>query len=195
MNITHAWRWGERALVVLGAGCLLWVAAAEYQTARYRRSMEQVLAPLAAASHPAAATPDTPRRLEGLLEIPRLHAIEAMAEGDDDETLAVAVGHLPDTAMPWEKGNTALAGHRDTLFRALRQIENGDAIVLHTVRGEFRYHVTRTMIIDPADIWVLGPTPSPQLTLVTCYPFTFIGHAPHRFIVVAIPDGEDHDRQ
>jgi len=194
MNITRAWRWAERALVVLGAGCLLSVAAAEYQTARYRHSMEQVVMPLAAASRPTRAKPDAPRMLEGLLEIPRLHAIEAMAEGDDDETLAVAVGHLPDTALPWENGNTALAGHRDTLFRALRQIKNGDAVVLHTVRGDFRYHVTRTMIIDPTDIWVLGPTPTPQLTLVTCYPFTFIGHAPHRFIVVAMPDTDDDSK-
>jgi LPXTG-site transpeptidase (sortase) family protein len=184
----YGWRWGERALVIFGAVCLLWAAGVEYQIAQYRWSMQQVIAPLAAESRAAAVKPvASPRVLEGLLEIPRLHAVEAMAEGDDDATLAVAVGHLSDTAMPWENGNTALAGHRDTLFRALADIKNGDAIVLHTVRGDFDYRVLKTMVIDPADIWVLGPTPTRQLTLITCYPFTFVGHAPHRFIVVAVP--------
>ena len=108
-----------------------------------------------------------------------------VAEGDDDRTLRVAVGHLPDTPFPWENGNTALAGHRDTFFRALRRIRLGDEIELATPHGTFRYEVTRQSVVDPTDLSVLEPSPMPVLTLITCYPFNFIGAAPQRFVVRA----------
>ena len=106
-------------------------------------------------------------------------------EGDDERTLRVAVGHLPDTPLPWDQGTTALAGHRDTFFRPLKDIHMGDEVRFVTPRGEFRYRVRRTFIVDPDDVWILSPSPQASLTLITCFPFTYVGNAPQRFIVQA----------
>jgi sortase A len=121
----------------------------------------------------------------GRLEVPRLHLSAVVANGDDDETLRVAIGHLPDTPLPWEEGNSALAGHRDTLLRALRNIRVDDDMRVVTAYGEFMYQVKRIVIVAPDDLSVLTPTPQAALTLVTCYPFSYVGHAPKRFIVQA----------
>jgi sortase A len=122
----------------------------------------------------------------GRIEVPRLHLSAAVANGDDDGTLRVAIGHLPDTPFPWEDGNSALAGHRDTFFRELRHIRVNDDMLVATPYGEFTYHVTKTLIVMPDDLSVLAPTSEPTLTLVTCYPFSYVGHAPKRFIVEAV---------
>jgi len=87
--------------------------------------------------------------------------------------------------LPGPQGNIGIAGHRDTIFRALRRAQVGDEFDLMTADGEYRYRVTRTLIVDPDDVYVLDPTGTPTLTLVTCWPFEFIGHAPKRFIVQA----------
>ena len=109
-----------------------------------------------------------------------------MAEGDDERTLSKAVGHLPDTPLPWQRyGNVGLAAHRDGLFRRLEHMRLNDEVRLVTPRGEYHYRVTRTHIVNPDDVWVLAPTPHPTITLITCYPFAFIGNAPQRFIVQA----------
>jgi sortase A len=110
----------------------------------------------------------------------------AVANGDDDGTLMVAIGHLPDTPFPWEAGNSALAGHRDTFFRQLRNIRVGDDMRVTTPYGDFTYQVSRTLIVTPEDLSVLEPTADPTLTLITCYPFSYVGHAPKRFIVQAV---------
>ncbi len=122
----------------------------------------------------------------GRIEVPRLHVSAAVANGDDDGTLSVAIGHLPDTPFPWEAGNSALAGHRDTFFRELRNIRVGDDMRVATPYGDFTYQVSRTLIVTPDDLSVLEPTAEPTLTLVTCYPFSYVGHAPKRFIVQAV---------
>jgi sortase A len=106
-------------------------------------------------------------------------------EGDDEQTLNVAVGHLPDTPLPWQEGNAALAGHRDTFFRPLRRLQDGDEIRLVTPRGTFRYRATRQVVVEPDELWVLDPSPTAALTLITCYPFDFVGPAPRRFVVHA----------
>jgi sortase A len=121
----------------------------------------------------------------GRLEIPRLHLSVMVMEGDDDATLARAVGHVPGTALPWETGNAVMAGHRDTFFRPLKNLRSGDEIRMTTPRGTFNYRVVRTEIIDPDDVSVLAPMPNRSLTLVTCYPFAYVGPAPQRFIVQA----------
>jgi sortase A len=109
-----------------------------------------------------------------------------VAEGDDDSTLSIAIGHLPDTPLPWEDGNSALAAHRDTFFRPLRDIRIGDELRLTTtVHEQLRYRVRETLVVGPEDVGVLDSTDSPSLTLITCYPFNFVGHAPQRFIVRA----------
>lgn len=173
--------WIERGLTAVGTSCLLWVAmssisALEYQTTH---AIDEPESPRVSSASPATSDPI------GQLSIPRLGLSAVVAEGDDDRTLRVAVGHLPDTPFPWENGNTALAGHRDTFFRALRRIRLGDEIELATPHGTFRYQVTRQSVVDPTDLSVLEPSPMPVLTLITCYPFNFIGAAPQRFVVRA----------
>jgi LPXTG-site transpeptidase (sortase) family protein len=120
----------------------------------------------------------------GRIEIPRLGVNAIVRAGSDARTLRLAVGHIPGTSMPGQ-GNTGLAAHRDTFFRRLGSIEMGDEIRVVTPDGTFQYVVEETMVVNPTDVWVLDPTDEPALTLVTCYPFRFIGSAPQRFIVRA----------
>jgi LPXTG-site transpeptidase (sortase) family protein len=106
-------------------------------------------------------------------------------QGTGASTLNVAVGHIPGTALPGDKGNVAVAGHRDTLFRGLRDIRKGDLIDFETLRGSYAYRVESTEVVKPEDVSVLNAGEYPELTLVTCYPFTYVGAAPDRFIVKA----------
>jgi sortase A len=119
------------------------------------------------------------------LAIPRIGLSTVVVEGDDDRELKLAAGHIPGTALPGEPGNIGIAAHRDTFFRPLRLIRKDDEIVLTTPHGEDRYSVVSTKIVDPNDVAVLYPTSHDALTLVTCYPFYFVGSAPKRFIVQA----------
>ena len=95
------------------------------------------------------------------------------------------MGHYPSSALPGEGGNVVLAGHRDTFFRPLRNIRRGDRIILETPRATLDYRVETTAVVNPNDVAVLAPTAGNILTLVTCFPFYYIGPAPHRFIVRA----------
>jgi sortase A len=106
-------------------------------------------------------------------------------EGIGKRDLELAVGHIPGTAMPGEAGNAGIAGHRDTFFRPLRLIRENDALSVTTSSGEFQYRVVSTEIVRPDDVRVLYPTKTEMLTLVTCYPFYFVGAAPRRFIIRA----------
>ena len=119
------------------------------------------------------------------LQIRRLGVSVVVLAGTDDWTLNRAVGHIEGTPKPGDDGNVGLAGHRDGFFRPLKDIAVGDVIEMATDEGVDRYRVTQTLIVSPSDVWVLDPTESPTLTLVTCYPFYFIGSAPKRFIVRA----------
>lgn len=119
----------------------------------------------------------------GEIQIPRLGVKAVIVQGDGPEFLDRAVGHIPQTALPGEWGNVALAGHRDRLFRPLRQVHQGDTIVLETAGGSFTYEVESTFIVPSTEVGVLQPSSTNQLTLITCFPFDYIGHAPERFIV------------
>jgi LPXTG-site transpeptidase (sortase) family protein len=121
----------------------------------------------------------------GRIEIPRLHLQAMVREGTRDATLDVALGHIAGTALPGQNGNVAVAGHRDRLFRGLKDISPGDQIVFETPSAKFAYQVESTQIVKPADVGVLKAGLYPELTLVTCYPFTYVGSAPDRFIVKA----------
>lgn len=123
--------------------------------------------------------------LIGRIEIPRLHLSVVIVEGISRATLRRAVGHIPGTALPGGRGNVGISGHRDTFFRPLRNIQRDDVISLTTLSGEYRYRVVSTRVVGPADIGVLNPVGYEVLTLVTCYPFYFVGPAPSRFIVRA----------
>lgn len=121
----------------------------------------------------------------GRLSIPRLHVEAIIREGTSAPTLTVALGHIPGTSLPGQQGNIGVAGHRDSLFRGLRDVTDNDEIVFETPNATYHYRVKRTQIVMPQDVGVLNPGPSPEITLVTCYPFEYIGSAPQRFIVKA----------
>lgn len=129
-----------------------------------------------------AAHPDFPL---GRIEIPRIGLAAMIIEGLDGGTLRHAVGHVPGTPLPGQQGNVALAGHRDTFFRPLGNIRNDDEITLTTLDGSYLYIVDSIGVVEPGDVGVLGDSGDAILTLVTCYPFNFIGPAPSRFIVRA----------
>ncbi|MGA7795012.1 MAG: class D sortase [Candidatus Acidiferrales bacterium] len=121
----------------------------------------------------------------GEIEVPRLGLKAIVVQGDSEKLLRRAVGHLPETALPGEAGNVALAGHRDSLFRPLRNVRPGDTITLRTPDREFQYEVEWTAVVPPTAVRVIQPTTEPALTLVTCFPFYYVGAAPDRFIVRA----------
>jgi sortase A len=121
----------------------------------------------------------------GEIEVPRLGLKAIVVQGDSEKLLRRAVGHLPETALPDELGNMALAGHRDGLFRPLRNVRPGDTITLRTPAREFQYEVQWTAIVPPTAVRVLQPTSEPALTLITCFPFYYVGPAPDRFVVRA----------
>jgi sortase A len=136
---------------------------------------------------PAAPAPESRKlktnELIGRIEIPRVKVSAVVKEGADTKTLSRAVGHIPYTALPGEKGNVGVAAHRDTFFRGLRDVRHGDVIRVVTTEGVYLYEVDSMKIVWPKNVEVLDPTPDKRITLVTCFPFNYIGHAPKRFIV------------
>jgi sortase A len=123
--------------------------------------------------------------LIGRIVIPRLLLSAVVVEGVDKTTLRRVVGHIPGTALPGQPGNVGLAGHRDTLFRPLKDLRLKDEIQFSTSSGDFRYVVESLNVVDPNNVAVLAASSENVLTLVTCYPFFFIGAAPKRFVVRA----------
>jgi sortase A len=178
-------------LALLGLACLAWVGTEYVQQAQFQREQAQKLEQALNAPKPAPPAPAPKRErlarqaLVGRLEIPRVKLSAIVAEGDDDATLKKAIGHLPDTVLPWESGNSGLAAHRDTFFRPLRHVKIGDEVRLTSPRGVFTYRVSDTFITTPTDVGILKPHGRDELTLVTCYPFDFVGDAPQRYIVRA----------
>jgi len=140
----------------------------------------------APAPHPAMTAGSWVARLEA----PTVALTATVLEGSDDETLKRGAGRIEDTAWPGEPGNIGIAGHRDTIFRPVRRLKVGDPLVLTTADRVFRYRISKTTIVNPEDVYVLDPTDHPTMTLVTCYPFEFIGHAPKRYIISADLVGE-----
>ena len=120
-----------------------------------------------------------------VLRIPKIHLEVPVLEGTDDVTLDYGVGHVEGTALPGNGGNVAIAGHRDGFFRGLKDIARDDVLQLDTGRGLETYVIEDIWLVDPEDVWVLEPTGSSKLTLVTCYPFYYVGSAPRRYIVRA----------
>lgn len=187
---SRAGRWLERLLVLVGVICLGYFLYS-YAEARLYQTFEdeQLDAILRGGTSGASASTRRPAPAPGStigrIEIPRLRVSAVIRAGIDARTLQLAVGYIPGTALPGEKGNLGLAAHRDTFFRKLRDINPDDEIRVTTKEGVFRYYVQRTNIVQPKDVWVLNATSYPALTLVTCYPFTYVGSAPQRFIVRA----------
>jgi sortase A len=121
----------------------------------------------------------------GRIEVPRLGLSAPMAECSTPKILRAAAGHIPGTALPGRQGNVVLAAHRDTYFRPLKDVRRNDAIILRTPHGSFQYRVSSCEIVGPHEVRVLGRTTGPELTLITCYPFSYVGSAPKRFVVHA----------
>ena len=177
------------SLLALGYSLAVFLQAKIYQAREARdfatelRLKEGNKAVLAKSMAPMAA-PEK-HGVVGSLAIPRIGVSVMVVEGVDSGDLKRAVGHIPGTALPWESGNVGIAGHRDTFFRPLRSIRRDDAIVVSTLQGTYRYRVESTTVVRPQDTQVLYPTGRDSLTLVTCFPFEYVGSAPKRFIVRA----------
>ena len=207
------WLWAERALLAIGIVCLgifawSWIDAKALEIRETQR-LEEALAAAPTVKSRASETdsfaafekgqPSAPPGegdLVGRLTIPRVDVSAIVLEGIDNKTLRRGAGHIPATALPTEdEGNVGIAGHRDSFFRGLKDIRENDEIELTTLDGTYRYKVEWTRIVKPADVSVLEPTEEPALTLVTCYPFYYVGSAPKRFIVRAlrIPEEEESE--
>jgi sortase A len=180
--------WIEGILLVAGiAGLGVWmgsnVVSTLWQAWANRDFDREISEQSATASRPSAVKDGS---VVGRLTIPRLNMSAMVREGVGAKTLSLALGHVPSTAVPGEKGNVAVAGHRDTIFRSLRGIRKYDEIRFETPSsGSYVYQVSSIEIVDPTDVRVLQPSRDSELTLVTCYPFYYVGSAPERFIVKA----------
>ena len=178
-------------LFAIGVACLARYGWMQLEIQRLESENQRAVTRMLAERDGPRAVDEPPALVEsdpglvGELDIPRLHFSAAVRAGEDDGVLDASVGHLTDTALPWEAGNSVLAAHRDRLFRPLEKIHVGDDIWLFTRHGDFQYRVSRTFVVNPGDVWVLDPSPDVELTLITCYPFVYVGHAPHRFVVRA----------
>lgn len=204
-------RWLIRVALTIAALCLGYVALTLTEQSYYRAAARALSASVAARHIATPPSPPTPANdpqpagpeaddhltvaaasgmaapgLIGELIVPHLRIATAVVEGDDATALRRGAGHLRSSAMPGELGNVVLAGHRDTVFRRLGELQRGDRLRLTTSRGIFDYRVSRTLRVRPGDTWVLGRSAA-ALTLITCYPFDWIGAAPERWIVQAEP--------
>jgi sortase A len=203
------WAWVERALYLIAIVCLgfyawVWIDARLFERKQNElleqagrqhalRTLASVTDSFEALSRGAeraqGRSPQPPALQEGELigrvSIPRIGVSAILLEGVDTRTLRRGAGHIPATALPAAEGNTGIAAHRDSFFRGLKDIREGDAIELTTLDGTYTYQVQWTRIVRPDDVSVLEPTDRAALTLVTCYPFYYVGSAPQRFIVRA----------
>jgi sortase A len=185
-------RWSQLTLLTIAAAMLTWCVLVVADAWMFQRGESRRFDRLLADT-PRTASPIALRSLPpvvdggtiGRLEIGRLALSVIVIEGTSATALRRAVGHIAGTALPGERGNVGVSGHRDTFFRPLRNIRKDDIITITTLLGEYRYRVVSTKIVGPSDVGVLEPGEGEFLTLVTCYPFYFVGSAPDRFIVRA----------
>ena len=197
-----AWvlRW---LLLTFGVGCLgVYCYSDVYRTGyqiyegwRFDREKTEEATPVESHLGLPVVLPDADRgptrtaakaNIIGRLTIARLHVSSIVEEGVDNLTLSRAVGHIPGTALPGEEGNVGVAGHRDTFFRALKDLLPNDQIDFTTHSGRFHYIVESLTVVEPSNVGVLKPTDRQSLTIVTCFPFNYVGNAPRRFIVRAV---------
>jgi sortase A len=204
------WARAEAALWLVAAGCalMLFLAFADRAAFRARQSRlleegfvpgaseQSAIAPASATGGPGGAPAEAAPFL-ARLEIPAIELSALVVDGVDATTLRRGVGRIPASSRPGEGGDVALAGHRDTDFRALGELEIGDELTLRSRKGLFRYAIESIRIVAPHQVDVLTPAAYPTVTLVTCYPFRYVGPAPQRYVVrareVAGPRGTGAD--
>jgi sortase A len=199
MTPRRALIWGQYLFLALGFVLVGYCAIAVSAAARYQvwartqlgegrfepRNAPTKAGDAEAISEQVRLLPDRESSLVGRLDIPSVHISVMVAEGTSSRVLRLAVGHVPGTALPGESGNVVLAAHRDTFFRRLGELKSGDLIRLSVPGKQYVYRVRFTDIVDPHETWVLDPAPGHSLTLITCYPFYFVGPAPKRFVIRA----------
>lgn len=182
-------RWTRRVLVITGLLALSYVALTLLDARLYQAQAVQTLESQihAEQQHRSAVTRHAVKEGDvlGRIEIPRIGVAVAVLQGTTSRTLRLGVGHIDGTALPGESGNIGIAGHRDTFFRNLKDIRGGDEIILQTISGIYRYDVDWIQITGPSDGGIIADKTESALTLVTCYPFHYIGAAPERYVVHA----------
>ncbi|HKW96268.1 MAG TPA: class D sortase [Bryobacteraceae bacterium] len=169
-------------LLIAGGSYFIFLGAREYliphiAQARAKSSWN--------AKYTVKAPPLQPGEVFARLWIPRLRTTLYVVEGTSPQALRRGPGHLQGSAMPGSEGNCIIAGHRDTHFQALKGIHTGDKIQIRTVEGTYTYRVSGTTVVAPNNTSVLEPSSRPELHLITCYPFRYVGNAPKRFVVGA----------
>lgn len=181
---------GESAAVVPAAAVAAPAGAVVAPSEEIRTDRLEPVATSSSRSSATIAKSSTSRRQSpsalARIEIPRVGIRAIVADGADESTLSRAVGRVPNSARPGQIGNTVLAGHRDTFFRGLRDVRLNDRIRIVEPAGTYEYKVQSVMVVDPEDTAVLKSKGAEELTLVTCYPFRFVGPSPDRFIVKAV---------
>jgi sortase A len=182
-------RWARGLLFLTGALAVSYVALTLLHAKLYQETANRTLDKQIAAQKQRRASVSAVVAKQGdvlgRIEIPRLGLVVAILEGTSTRTLGLGVGHIEGTALPGEIGNAVIAGHRDTYFRALKDIRTNDEIQIQTATSLSRYEVDRVRIVAPDDTGILAPSAGSGITLVTCFPFHFIGAAPNRFVVHA----------
>jgi sortase A len=182
-------RWVQRFFFITGILAVSYVALTLLTARLYQQSAGNTLEKQIYAQDQHKVNPSSVAAKEGdvlgRIEIPRLGVRVAILEGTTPRTLRLGVGHIGGTALPGKPGNSGIAGHRDTFFRALKDIRTGDEIEIQNATGLSRYEVDAVQVVNPSDTGVLAPSTGSTITLVTCYPFYFIGAAPQRFVVRA----------
>lgn len=195
-------RFSERLLFAVGIACVALyvfvVLDTYFHQAIQKRQLEREIERMAETTKSKTASKTTRSApapalagrtpFPARIEIPRIGVNAIIERGTDSGTLRVAVGHIPGTDQPGGSGNIGLAAHRDSFFRGLRDIRGNDVVRLTTADGAREYRVEWTRIVTPNRVDVLERTQIPSLTLVTCYPFGYIGNAPKRFVVRARAD-------
>jgi sortase A len=187
-------RWSRNTLLVIGILVLVYCGlvlldAKIYQVYQVRQFEQQLSAVQPGFDRPSdgheSRVAAIPGRALGKIEIARIGLSAMILEGTSGQMLRRAVGHIPGTSLPGQQGNVAIAGHRDSFFRPLRKVQRNDEIILTTLEGSYHYFVDSTQVVAPEDTQVLKDSSDAILTLITCYPFYFVGPAPKRFIVRA----------
>lgn len=196
--LRHIFKWTQRSLFAGGIAMLGYCTFVLVDQAIFQHREKQNLDILLSERRQAETTPPVAATakvepgfsiakdgLIGRIEIARLGISVLVVEGTSHRTLRRAAGHIEGTPLPGQRGNVGISAHRDTFFRPLRNIRVSDIVTINTPGGDYRYRVVSTKVVSPTDVAVLNSNGTEILTLVTCYPFYFVGAAPSRFIVRA----------